>query len=373
MRMDRMTYRWLWSCLIAGGLLLTGCADKSEEIPQPSPEPQPEVGGPLELRAVTRTSGATQIGNESCPDIKAILTSSTAVEQVGFFKYVTGSGWTSDLSVKEERQYYLYGYMPDEITGTTITYEPASVDNYADGINISFSGLPAITEDDVSVVVGVQRVDGTSSETPNVTEGSFSYVSGIWGKNYVNLLMGHIYAGLELNFKIDADYAKVRSIRLKEVTLTSSYSKVDATVKLRNNKGIEEISFTNKTVAEKTMKILKDTETPKVLDKNYTATTLKLDKQAYCFPDIFSTAGVLSITTKYDVYDKNTPNNPSSPTDSEAVPIRKNCISTNKLRITAAAIKPGQKKTVIITVQPTYLYVLSDGDLDNPGTTVVIE
>ena len=70
---DRMTYRWLWSCLIAGSLLLTGCADKSEETPQPSPEP--EVGSPLELQAVTRTNGATLIGDASCPDIKAILTS----------------------------------------------------------------------------------------------------------------------------------------------------------------------------------------------------------------------------------------------------------------------------------------------------------
>ncbi|MBR2777796.1 MAG: hypothetical protein IKD75_12030 [Prevotella sp.] len=357
---DRMTYRWLWSCLIAGGLLLTGCADDNMESFE---EPVQEQGSPLELRAVTRTSGATQIGNANCPPIKAILTSETALVQEGYFRYSAGSGWTSDLSVKEERQYYLYGYMPEVITGTTVTYEAPTGGKYADGIDLSFPGLPAITEQDISVVVGVQRVDGVSTETPNVTEGSFSYLSGIWGKNYVNLLMGHIYAGLELNFKIDADYASVRSIHLKTVTLSTDYGKVDATVQLRADKGIEHAVFTkvsgSSASAPITMMSTESAET--VLDDRYTNTPLKLNKLAYCFPSIFAAEGAnLSITTTYDVYDRTKNKNLGERT------------STNKLRITASAINPGQKKTVIITVQPTYLYVLSDGDLDNPGTTVVI-
>ena len=356
----RMTYRWLWSCLIAGGLLLTGCANDNTESFE---EPVQEQGSPLELRAVTRTSGATQIGNANCPPIKAILTSETALVQEGYFRYTAGSGWTSDLSVKEERQYYLYGYMPENIEGTTVTYAAPTGGKYADGIDLSFSNLPAITENDVSVVVGVQRVDGVSTETPNVTEGFFSYLSGIWGKNFVNLLMGHIYAGLELNFKIDVDYASVRSIHLKTVTLTTDYGQVNATVQLRADKGIEQAVFTkvSGSSASAPITMLRAESAETVLDDRFTNTPLKLSKLAYCFPSIFAAEGAnLSITTTYDVYDRTKNKNLGERT------------STNKLRITATAINPGQKKTVIITVQPTYLYVLSDGDLDNPGTTVVI-
>ena len=110
MMTERITYRWLWSCLIAGGLLLlTGCADKSEEVPQPSPEPQPEVGSPLELLGVTRTSDASQIDYANCPGIRVYLTTATEMLQFdnnpyGTFQY-TISGWVSNLSVKEEENF----------------------------------------------------------------------------------------------------------------------------------------------------------------------------------------------------------------------------------------------------------------------------
>lgn len=352
----------MWSCLIAGCLLLVGCADRSEELPLPSPEPQPaeEEGCPLMLRAVTRTDGATQIGGADCSDIKVILTSADEKLQEGHFTYDTGTGWTSDLTVKEERQYYLYGYMPETITGSTITYTMPEGGNYSNGIDFSMTNLPAITTEDVSVVVGVQRVDGISTNTPNVTEGDFNYVSGIWGKNYVNLLMGHIYAGLELNFKLDADYAKLRSIHLKTITLSTNYGQVDATVQLRQGKGIEQATFTkvegSSASAPVTMLSAESAET--VLDDRYTVTPLIINKMAYCFPSLFAAEGAtLSITTTYEVYDK---------TKNTSLGERE---STNRLRITAAAIKPGQKKKVILTVQPTYIYILSDGDLDNPVIT----
>ena len=108
---DKRTYRWLWNCLIAGGLLLlSGCADNNED----SPQPQPEEVSQLELRAVTRTDGATDYaGNQN---IGIFLTTSTTSD-FGQFVYST-TGWSSTVSVKEERQYYIYGYMPSTITGS---------------------------------------------------------------------------------------------------------------------------------------------------------------------------------------------------------------------------------------------------------------
>lgn len=367
---DKMTYRWLWSCLIAGGLLLSSCSDDSlETVEQPS---TPELGNTLQLQAVTRTSGATQIGNADCPDIKAYLATATELMQIGnkyygTFHYNTSStpaGWTSDISVKEERQYYLYGYMPASLAATVDM--PSG--GYSDGIDLKFANLPAISEDDICVVVGVQRLDGplAGSATANVDEGNFSYLSGIVNKNYVNLLMGHIYAGMELNFMIDADYAKIRSIHLKSVTLSTNYGTVNATIKLRNKKGIDEATFDKVEDGSGTTKNILETTDPKVVLDNTATLTGKTLDMIYCFPSIFAQADAnLNITSIYDVYDRN-----ADLADPNTKPIRANCSSTNKLKIAAAALVPGQKKTVVLTVKPTYLYVLSDGDLDNPVVTI---
>ena len=340
---DKMTYRWLWGCLFAGSLVLTGCSDRSEEdLVDPD--------NTLQLMSLTRTNGATELIGTVGTDIKAFLTSADEMLQDdGKFQY-TGIGWDSNLSVKEERQYYLYGYMPATITGTTVEYsEPAG--GYSEGIDLTFSNLPDITDDDICLIVGVQRVDGTGTTTANVTEGNYSYLSGIRGKNYVNLLMGHLYSGLELNFLLNATYAQVRSIHLKTITLTSTYGKVNATVNIRNGRGIYQPSFTQASSATNEATFL-DTET--VLDNQYTVTPLAINQLVYCAPSIFDINGkYLTLTSVYDVYDKNG-NNLGERT------------SENKLRITASSLGPGQKKTVVITVKPTYLYVLSDGDLDNP-------
>lgn len=353
---DKLTYRWLWSCLIAGGLLLTGCADSSEGDPMPEPEPG-QKGSPLELRSVTRTEGATQIEGADCPVIKALLTSASDKLQIGTFTY-SGTGWESTLSVKEERQYYLYGFMPKSIdenkpAADSVAFtKPEDVD-FSEGIDMTFKNLPAITNTDICVVIGVQRLESENAAPANVKEGDFSYLSGIVGKNYVNLLMGHLYAGLELQFKIGSDYAQLRSIRLKEIKLKYANSQVNATVKLRKDKGIDEATFTDASGSEQEMTIL-STET--VLDKNYINSPLVIPNVAYCYPSIFGQQASLSITTKYDVYDRKV--NLGERT------------SVNTLRIEAAALKPGQKKAVILTVQPTYLYVLSDNDLDNPVITI---
>ena len=100
---------------MAGGLLLTGCGEK-EEVPLSEPEPEQEQGSPLLLRTLTRTDGATQFADPNC-SVRAYLTEASTVVQDGLFEY-TGAVWTSNLSVKEERQYYLYGYMPSSIEGS---------------------------------------------------------------------------------------------------------------------------------------------------------------------------------------------------------------------------------------------------------------
>lgn len=350
----RMTYRWLWSCLVAGSLLLTGCTDRSEDDLQ-----QPEQGVPLQLGAVTRTEGAASYTGSQ--NIRIYLTNDAGmVNENGEF---SASGWASNLNVKEESQYYIYGYMPSTILAT----QTAPDGGYSNGINLTFSDLPAITTNDIFIVVGVQRVKAASSAT--VTEGNYGYLSGINTQNYVNLLMAHLFTGLEIRFRLDADYAKVRSIHLRECTLTYTYNDVYAVVNIRKGQGIGTPSITKTgTSIERTLSLLLvdntgNSDAEVVLDKTTTSTPVS-PKQAYCAPCLYTDNTEITITSKYDVYDKS--NHKIGNTRTSV-----NTLNTTWPESNPAA--PGMKKTVTLTVKPTYLYILSDNDLDNPVITLSSE
>ena len=77
----------------------------------------------------------------------------------------------------------------------------------------------------------------------------------------------------------------------------------------------------------------------------------------------------LVMTWKYDVYDTNTKDNPAGNR------VRTDCTATNTLRMSEAIygftqFERCKKYTVNVTVNPTYLYVMSDPDLDNPEMKV---
>lgn len=371
MMTEKMTYRWLWSCLVAGGLLLlSGCSGSSSEDDLQQPE---QVA--LQLRAVTRTDGAFEIpdANNPASSIKLFLTTLTPTNEnpnnysltEGSFSY-KNSQWSSTnslnpLIVKEETPYYLYGYMPSSISAT-----PSAPDgDYSKGINLSFTGLPAITSDDICVLVGVQLVGANSTGLPTVTEGQYGFRSNIKGQNYVNLLMAHLYAKLKVNFKIDPNYAELRSIHLKEVTLTSKYADgASVTVNLRSGQGIGSPSFPSGSEGEikHTISLFKSSAIipEKVLDKalaNQVDPVLALDLPAYCRPVAVEGTYNLTLTTTYDVYDLKGQNLGER-------------VSENKIEFNVAEIKPGQEKQLVLTVKPTYLYVLSDNDADNPTITL---
>lgn len=367
---EKMTYRWLWSCLVAGGLLLlSGCSASSSDDDLQQPE---QVA--LQLRAVTRTDDAFTIpgGDNPASSVKLFLATLTPTNEnpnnysltEGSFSYKNDQ-WTSTnslnpLIVKEETPYYLYGYMPSSISAT-----PSAPDEgYSKGINLSFKGLPAITSDDICVLVGVQLVGANSTGSLTVTEGQYGFRSNIKGQNYVNLLMAHLYAKLKVNFKIDPNYAELRSIHLKEVTLTSKYADgASVTVNLRSGQGIGSPIFTSSGDPEEHILTLFKSSAvipEKVLDKalaNQVDPVLALDLPAYCRPVAVEGTYNLTLTTTYDVYDLKGQNLGER-------------VSENKIKFDVAEVKPGQEKKLVLTVKPTYLYVLSDNDADNPTITL---
>jgi hypothetical protein len=146
--------------------------------------------------------------------------------------------------------------------------------------------------------------------------------------------------------KVDATYAELRTIKLKSMTLSTNKSSVNATISLTHNTtGTSPVSgVTYTTLGTSDAAVLFDNDEGVALDKT-TATVID-----GCFTPTLS--GNLTLTTSYDVYDR------------YGNLVRANCTATNKLPILEAT--RGQRLQLNLTVSPTYLYVLSDPDLDNP-------
>lgn len=360
---EKNTYRWLFCCLVVGGLLLlSGCSGGSsgDDVP-------PSEQSYLQLGAVTRTAGAFGIpdANNPATNIQLFLATQaptnedpnhyTLVEKM--YSYSTDH-WSSltPFLVKENTQYYLYGYMPASLSAT----QSAPEGDYSKGMNLTLSNLPAITTDDICVLVGVQRV-GANSGSPTVTEGQYGFITGIKGQNYLNLLMAHLYAKMKVSFKIDPAYAELRSIHLKNITLSSKYADgASVAVSLRSGQGIGSPAFPSGSegAVDHNVILFKSSAVipEKVLDKSFVSTPLTLDIPAYCRPMGLAGTYHLTLTTTYDVYD----------TKNQNLGER---TSENKIDFNMAEVRPGQEKDIVLTVKPTYLYVLSEYDADNPTIT----
>lgn len=275
-----------------------------------------------------------------------------------YFSY-NGFKWQSNIGVKA-RQYYIYGFMPgDVINKSNCSITPLSAD-YANGAVLTLDGLKPISKTDVCVVVGVGGTTepSTDKNANNAQLGSFLYDGTGKGKgqHYVNLLMDHIYSCLQFKMKVAEQYAQVRTIKLKRMELKSSkISATKAVITLTANttgaNPVTKVTWDTPTGETGMSMVLFESEEGKAL-----SSTTELVLSGNIIPGC---TDVLSLVTTYDVYDR------------KGHLVRKDCVATNKLpsSLVLSTLKAGERQPVALTVAPTYIYVLSDPDLDNPTLT----
>lgn len=290
--------------------------------------------------------GVTSIGIYMTPPEKG----EPALE---YFSY-NGFKWQSNIGVKA-RQYYIYGFMPgDVINKSNCSITPLSAD-YANGAVLTLDGLKPISKTDVCVVVGVGGTTEPSTDNNNAQLGSFLYDGTGKGKgqHYVNLLMDHIYSCLQFKMKVAEQYAQVRTIKLKRMELKSSkISATKAVITLTaNTTDVTDVTWNTPTGETGMSMVLFESEEGKAL-----SATTDLVLSGNIIPGC---TDVLSLVTTYDVYDR------------KGHLVRKDCVATNKLpsSLVLSTLKAGERQPVALTVAPTYIYVLSDPDLDNPTLT----
>lgn len=256
-------------------------------------------------------------------------------------KIIYTNKWHAYFEVTPDKTYTVYGYMPK--TGDMSSTLAKST---ADAATLTISNIKPITTDDICIITGVKAAD------EGLKEGQFSWYWPVGDDNYkIYILMDHLYAAVLFRMKIDAEYASLRTIKLKTMTLRTECKSVNATISLtHNDTGASPISgvvFAPSVSSEDFLVFNSDAGT--ALDKD---TPVDINT---CFAPTLSDN--LTMVTTYDVYDR------------KGNLIRENSTATNKLPNLAAV--RGQKVQVNLTVNPTYLYVLSEPDLDNP--TIKIE
>lgn len=301
--------------------------------------------------------------------------------------------------------FYMYGYMPNNAATASISLNDDPDNTYDKGAVLTLNDLGSIMTKDVCVLVGAKNGTTAHSDT-GLKIGQFlcdMKSGGTGNQNYMYLFFEHIYARLDFRFRLDEDYAKLRTIKLKHVELTAyqcllpNYSDAEKMKKTgsiavhlkandSNTSPIDnDIRFVPDGSADlmepvilydceergetdgQTLPSDKYTSGPQTGQYRYTTETGYVPYFNFDNP---ATKVLYTLRTTYDVYD----NNPS-PGHPEGNLIRKNCVAENAIKPRALfnteQLDCGKRYEIKLTVNPTYLYVLSEPDLDNPS--VVLE
>jgi len=257
-----------------------------------------------------------------------------AVPEIQRIRY-DGAKWHAYFNVIKDKDYAVYGYLP-KLTGMNSSLVKSS----ADKAELTITGMKPITTDDICIITGVKETEA------GLKEGNFSWKQDIEGDDYfIYMLLNHLYASVNFSLQVSEEYAQLRTIKLKTMTLSVTKASVNAVVELTHNTvgnvPITDVTYTS-TEGSCSVDIFNST------DGEALSSSMPLNIPA-CFAPTLS--GNLTLYSTYDVY------------DSKGNLIREDCEATNIIPNLNAL--RGQRVQLNLTVDPTYLYVMSDKDLDN--------
>ena len=311
-------------------------------------------------------------------------------EEEYFFRS-NGKWRVSKTDLEATSPYYLYGYVPyDFYANVTATIEKLSGDGktYADGAVLKLQNLPTATSDDWCGIIGAKngKSDYKENEDYSVTglvRGDFAYEaqpttpgSGGTG-NYVYLLLDHLYSAMRFRFRVDATYNALRTIKLKKLQLWTFTEPLVPGNPPVPNRLKSDVTVTLHATADGADPIQSITYVSSGDAYSYGDTECIFFESAEGLPltdewsassmGHFAPEGVYRVILRstYDVYDK------------KGNLVRENSTADNIIVLSEMDFLPPQTTahrgvcyTIKLTIKPTYLYVMSDPDLDNPTVTV---
>ena len=324
-----MKNKYIGILLIGIAMLLNACSSDDSGAPQTVTTGNEPVGKVVQLVSYASPFTNKELSHRAAPagfsaftpdkttsmGIYMLLSENPATDWASpeEKKIIYTNKWHAYFDVQSGKTYTVYGYMP-KIGDMSSSLAKST----AGAATLTISNMKPVTTDDICIITGVKDAD------EGLTEGQFSWswpIPSSEEENYkIHILMDHLYAAAQFRLRISSDYALLRTIKLKTMTLSNGN---DAVVIFNSDEGV-------------------------ALDKT---TPLSINA---CFAPTLSEN--LTLVSTYDVY------------DSKGNLIRQNCTATNKLPNLEAS--RGQRVQVNMLVNPTYLNVLSDPDLVNPTITI---
>lgn len=342
--MKCITGKYGWLLAISCWLLAVSCSSDS------SGEQQRSTGSPLQIMPYIAAYQSNDALSRRA--VSAGYTAYTPAHDIVIGLYVLKNGepvdntvklisysnhdWHSQTTVENGVSYTIYGFMPKK--------EPisSSITQNAGNVVLTLSNVDAVSPDDICFITGVKDSDG------DLDQGQFGY-TGKTSDNFIRLLLDHLFASVKFNFTVDTDYSQLRTIKLKSLKLTTSSAPMTAAITLTPN-----TTGAYPATVEYTTSV--GTSTPATFFESEDGEQIPTTTTNFvcCFAP--SASSTLSLVTIYDVY------------DSKGNLIREDCEATNKLPDLEA--QRGCQVTLNLKVAPTYLYQLSEPDLDNPTITI---
>ena len=327
------------------------------------------ANGPV-TRAWTQPTGYLLYGDAEA-SIGVFFTQGKTSGNEEYF-YKSSGHWRASQDEIAAGTYYLYGYVPHDLSITsTASLLEGEDKTFADGAVLTIENVPTVSKADFCVVIAAKNGASANEDysTEGLKRGNFEYVAqatGGGGHNYVYLLFDHLFSALRVKMRVQGDYNDLRTIKLKELRMQTSGAG-DVPTKKKTSITVTLNKTTDGADPVGSVVFTPDPDSGNsdgaVVEWNdgITLTNEYQPFQGHLMP--FGVTKIKLIST-YDVYDK------------KGNLTRQNCTATNTIDIAnlfsgQTETLRGRRYTINMTINPTYLYMLSEPDLNDP--TVVVE
>ncbi len=280
----------------------------------------------------------------------------------GIFSY-TNNNWRSTVNAEPGYKYYLFAHnaLPGA-TGLDFNYVGAA------NVSLGFNGLSIITDYDPLICVasaGKTLVDNPDpSEYPELTKDNYDQflvetrtIDNVGNASTkVFMAMDHLMAKATVSFRIDEVYSSIRTIKITKCSIIATKSTLE---------GNHTYNFKTSTLTPATWEPSGTSKSIDIMDGasaifqddnddgGMILTTTSQDMGWLCFLPLNGRAPALTLSVEYDVYD-----------------LKGNCTrtkqTTQNINLLGRVSSPaaGNDYHIKVTVAPTYLYMLSDDDVE---------
>lgn len=356
-------------------LVLVGCVDSGTDAPDLSQPLKPIFMYNDSISVMPVDIQTRAVVDDPSTVVGMYLTPSRASS---LYRFTYGTPvWTGNANVDPGIKYEIFGYLPvnNGITASISGYRADDTEFTSAETHpvLTLSNMDPILTDGLAVITGVKSIEATddadaATKAAQPNAGCF-YYEGKSSNNYVCLLMERIVVCYDIRLALSTNtvssvdsrydpmnYAGLRSVRIKKMEMTTSArKKMTATVTFNDkpdgvSPAIQSVNWSTVDGTSEPIEIF-NSETAgaeKVLTKDW---------QEIAFYSMPASLATVILKTTYDVYDL------------DGNKVRQNCVVENDLTSLLSSISSpqiGTRYTLDMVVKPSYLYQLSNYDIDNP-------